>query len=186
MKHSTAGGKHQHGNAENSVAGARSRRVNGEAEFALGYLYKSIENDIDTYTAQTGYAYSLAHTAFRLGRLLEAKALRIEPGLAQLVPEMRANGAPALLGAGNQFAGHDGTAEAQVHVRALSRRTLSTAARARIARAQRNAGGVGTQPKHKGNGYSKGARGYWASMTPEQRSAEMMRRREVAAQKKKG
>lgn len=114
-------------NGNSYYARTRARREQqGEAEFGLGYLYKSIEVEINNYGAQTGYAYSLAHTAFRLGRLLTSKALREEPGLAQLVPEMRENGPRALLRAENgpTFPVNEPTQE--VHVRPRVGRPLGS------------------------------------------------------------
>lgn len=40
-------------------------------------------------------------------------------------------------------------------------------------------------PKSKIEAYSKAARGYWAKMTPAERSAEIVRRRKVALEKKR-
>lgn len=97
-------------NVESNYARTRARKDKiNEAEFGLGYFFKSLEDHINAYTNQEGYPYSFAVVAHRLGRLLEASALRAEPRLAQLVPEMFENSAPALISA----AGLDAIKEAQ-------------------------------------------------------------------------
>jgi hypothetical protein len=206
-----------------------------EAEFEFGVFYRTIEEYVDAFASQTGGAYTFPAVAHRLGRLLQASALRQQLGHTELVPEVRQNGAAAgRYRAIPQFeALHD---DALGH-RALNHR-MSTAGRKRIAAAQRarwakhrrgevKRGKDGRKlasathawmrdPEYKEklrkrmikrwkdpawrkkqvyalrksaagkNRVERSAqqKGYWARMTAEERSAEMLRRQKVAETKK--
>lgn len=120
-------GEDQNGQSASYYARSLTRREQqNEAEFQLGYLLASIEQSIHAYAEKTNYAYSVAHTAFRVSQILSSKALRQEPGLAQLLQQVRPNGATALLGAGNQPGEPEFIAEEEVHVRPRVGRPLGS------------------------------------------------------------
>ena len=63
-----------------------------EAGFSLGYFYRTIEERVNEHANQAGAKYSVATVAYRVGRLLEAKALRERMGATLVVSEVRTNG----------------------------------------------------------------------------------------------
>jgi hypothetical protein len=198
-----------------------------EAEFAIGYFYRSLEEYLSAFCAQEGCPVTVTDLALRVGRLLQDKAVRQEFRDSELVPEMRQNGARAGLrgSTGTNPAFHvralgDGTLKRKRVLSAKALKAISNAQKARWAKhhaeqlaaegaprrgrprltvaqkrehnrlrmqAERARKGVGRgalTPQQRSRG-AKALRNYWGMMTPLQRSAEMKRRREVAAEKKK-
>lgn len=132
-----------------------------EAEFNFGYFYRTIEEHLNTYAAQAGNPHSITDIALRVGRLLEAKALREELGASELVSQVRKNGAGTHRGEGSEPSEHEGLPSAALHVRARRHRTLSPEARKAISdaqrkrwkRAKRAAAGKEVKPKRTGEAF---------------------------------
>ena len=137
-----------------------------EAEFKLGYVCRTLEEHLESYPAYASDASTLADAAERVALFFRAKAeaLRRTSGAAELLQQMRQDG---------KTAGLYGASEKQqaVHVATRNRRTLSAAARKRIARAQKL-----RWAKYRRKQTGSGMKYYWAKMTAEERSQEMQRR----------
>jgi hypothetical protein len=185
-----------------------------EAEFNFGYLYRTIENHIDAFAAEAGNTFAVDHIADRVGQLLRVKAekIRAQLGAAELLLEMRQNGASAGRGAGHHggasarsplFGGafDDRPLKKKRHLSKKALRAISKAQKERWAKFHAGDRSKSARPKAKigrpRKGVGQGAltkaqrargasalRNYWAAMTPEKRSAEMKKRRAVAAAKK--
>jgi hypothetical protein len=190
-----------------------SSRPSEEAEFNFGYLYRTVENHIDAFAAEAGNTFAVDYIADRVGQLLRLKAekIRAQLGAAELLLEMRQNGTSAGGRAGyyggaaarsplSGGAFDGGALKPKRILSAKAIRSISLAQKKRwrlTKQAQRAAEGkqaLGRPRKGVGRGAltkaqrAKGRsalRNYWASMTPEQRSAEMIRRQKVTADKKK-
>lgn len=195
MKHSTAGRKTPYGKAKHGTG------FDPEAGFEFGYFYRSIEDHVNAFAAAAGGENSFSNIASRVARLLDAASIRERGGNPELLPEVRQD-FPANRNGRPPQPGYDSLSASQaLHVHARDReplkRYMTKAARMRIARAQRKRWKRYKLEQRGGRGIGRGhgvspkvraaaLKGYWASMTPEERSAEMTRRRQVAAQKKKG
>lgn len=108
-----------------------------EAEFQLGVVCSGIADHLTAVAGQEGYPFTRAEITDRVVRFLQDQALRDGMGGHELVPTLSQDGEGA--GSGSRV-GHQLPEQRQpkaVHVRPHGRRTLSKAARASIAAAQR-------------------------------------------------
>jgi|HubBroStandDraft_5_1064220.scaffolds.fasta_scaffold31999_5 type IV secretory pathway TrbL component len=117
-----------------NVGSKKSNPFSASAEFALGYLYRDIETQLNNFGAENGGTITVSDAAERVAALLLAKTGGIVLDGAKHLPKVR----------GGSTAGHAvGSATASVHVRSRNdkplkpKRTLSKKARLAIGKAQR-------------------------------------------------
>jgi len=117
----------KHGNSKQSNS--------DEVTFNFGYFYRTIEEQVDAFAVQAGGPGTVADVAERLADLLwtKAKNVRAISGTAELLQQMREDGAAAGKGARNHASGQR---RSKVHVRPRIGRTLSDQGRKNISRAQ--------------------------------------------------
>jgi hypothetical protein len=159
-----------------------------QAGLATGYLCRRTEEELRTIAAATGSIVSATELGNWLGRFLLSKSEAHTNGLDhhQRVSQVRGDAAEGYaLAAGAE----------EIHVRPRYKRALSVEARAAIAKAQRKrwrlakkaalGGHKGPlqsfKPASRSHSIAKahGQKTYWAGMTPEERSKEMLRRVKV-------
>lgn len=152
-----------------------TKKVKHSADYAtgvtVGYLLACTTQAINSLAAQTGYEVSESDLAARLGELLRAEAGGGLLDGAERLPGLRGKAAP-----GHALA----TTAPEIHVRPRRKRTSTLRGKGK---ARGNRKGIPWTKTHRKRA-SKGAKSYWAGMTPEQRSAEVMRRQAVAAANK--
>lgn len=148
----------KHGKNKPSIGSAQN-------EFNFGYFYRTIEEQVDSFTAQPGNPYTLTDIAVRVGALLGAKALRETLGDSKRVSQMRDTSSET----------RSAIQKKDMDVVTRPRRTLSPEARERIAAAQRKRWAK-TKKKTQKPAKRSGIKAYWAAMGPAKRRAEMARR----------
>lgn len=188
--------------------GPDSVGLSEETKRNIYFYHHSIEDHINSLAEQAGGKNFVAPIAAELVRLLEAKTLWEAFRSSQSLPEMRTQRN------GDRTGGWPGSAPrglaADVFSPASGHRPLSKKARNAISKAQRERWakfhdkqaaererwkksskarrerGAKQKPASYRKNRSAGIKSYWAKMTPEQRSVEMLRRQELSVKKNRG